>query len=563
MRCILKGNTVTVVQKDEIVNIAEEDLCKGDILLLQAGDLVPADLKLLESRGLEIDEFDLTGEIRPADKRISGEDVFVYRGSRVIRGSGKGVIIATGDQTEYGEILKQRYGQVKYTFPSLLKEKYFVLLIFLLPPFIVSLTQSSNPALICIVYLVVAVSVGVLQNNTLFNYILTSREVKKIESQNIRMQDATSLDSVKSINIVCFDKTGVLTTRDLEVKHIQFADETPDINSFASGKQIYNITKLACALCNDVVFFEKIALADSIDRALIAFAIKNGVNVKELMSKSKRIYEKPFDSEDRYMACGFELENGKTYFAKGDPEIILRMCQTYLAVSGIERKVSFDFLSTINAQTHTINQNGDVAIALAYGSTTVESSPPQYTFLCLIQLENPVKPGVSKVVKTLQDNKIRVLLLTGDRPETALKVSGEIGIETPSGYCLSGKSIAQMDLSEVARQSDYVSVFARLLPSQKGILIMLLQQRNHVVAMVGDGANDTVAIKVADIGISFVENSSPLAKRVAKILINELADLVTILQSVKRIQGRVKYLLLFRSAVLLAIFLLVYVRMLS
>ena len=563
MRCILKGNTVTVVQKDKIVSIAEEDLCKGDILLLQAGDLVPADLKLLESRGLEIDEFDLTGEIRPADKRISGEDVFVYRGSRVIRGSGKGVVIATGDQTEYGEILKQRYGQVKYTFPSLLKEKYFVLLIFLLPPFIVSLTQSSNPALICIVYLVVAVSVGVLQNNTLFNYILTPREVKKIESQNIRMQDATSLDNVKDINIICFDKTGVLTTRDLEVKHIQFADETPDIDLFASDKQIYNNTKLACALCNDVVFFEKIALADSIDRALIAFAIKNGVNVKELMSKSERIYEKPFDSEDRYMACGFELENGKTYFAKGDPEIILRMCQTYLTVSGIERKVSFDFLSTINTQTHTINQSGDVAIALAYGSTAIESSPPQYTFLCLIQLENPVKPGVPEVVKTLQDSRIRVLLLTGDRPETALKVSGEIGIENPSGYCLSGKSIAQMDLSEVARQSDYVSVFARLLPSQKGILIMLLQQRNHVVAMVGDGANDTVAIKVADIGISFIENSSPLAKRVAKILINELADLVTILQSVKRIQGRVKYLLLFRSAVLLAIFLLVYVRMLS
>ena len=104
---------MTVVQKDEIVNIAEEDLCKGDILLLQAGDLVPADLKLLESRSLEVDEFELTGEIRPADKKVDGEEVFVYRGSKVIRGNGKGIVTATGDETEYGEILKQRWGQVK------------------------------------------------------------------------------------------------------------------------------------------------------------------------------------------------------------------------------------------------------------------------------------------------------------------------------------------------------------------------------------------------------------------------------------------------------------------
>ena len=302
MRCILKGNTVTVVKKDEIVNIAEEDLCKGDILLLQAGDLVPADLRLIEARGLELDEFDLTGEIRPVDKKVDGEDVFVYRGSRVTRGNGKGVVIATGEETEYGEILKQRYGQVKQNFPSLLRGKYFALLVFLLPPFIVALSRIGNLVLVYATFLMMAILIIFIQNNELFKYIFTSSEVKKIESQNIQMQDVTAFDSIKNINIVCFDKTGVLTTRDLEVKHIHFADETPDMDSFASDKYIYSLTKIACALCNDVVFFEKIALADSIDRALIAFATKNGINVNELMLKAKRIYEKPFDSEDRYMA---------------------------------------------------------------------------------------------------------------------------------------------------------------------------------------------------------------------------------------------------------------------
>jgi Ca2+-transporting ATPase len=558
----LNDNTVTVIKTGKITNIAENDLCEGDILLLQPGDLVPADLKLLEARGLELDEFDLTGELKPVNKNVNGEEVFVYRGSRVTRGNGKGVVIATGEETEYGEILRQIYGQVKYKFPSLLKGKYFVLLVFLLPPLIVSLSRYSSLSFVCIIYLTMAVFVFLTQNNELFKYVFTSSEVKKIKSQNIQVYDETSLDCINNLNIVCFDKTGVLTTRDLEVKCVHFADEISDINSFVSDKYIYNLTKTACALCNDVVFFEKLNLADSIDRALIAFAGKNGININELMAKSKRIYEKPFDSEDRYMACGFELEEKKIYFVKGDPEVIIKMCQNYITVSGIEKKMELEFEWSINAKTYTINRGGDVTLALAYNSSLSETVPLYYTFLCLLQLENPVKPGVPDVVKTLKEGGIRPLILTGDRPETALKISGEIGIENKAGYCLSGKSMAQTNLSEVARQSDYVSVFARLLPSQKGVLIMLLQERNNVVAMVGDGANDTLALKVADVGISFVENSSPLAKRVSKILINELADLLTLIQSAKRIRWRVKYLMLFRGMILLSMFLILYMWML-
>ena len=147
----MKGNTVTVIKMGKIINISEDDLRKEDILLLQAGDLVPADLKLIEARGLKLDEFELTGEIIPVEKKVDGEDVFVYKGSRVTKGNAKGVVIATGEETEYGEIIKQRWGQVKYKFPSLIKGKYFVLLAFILPPFVVSLSRHGNLALVCII----------------------------------------------------------------------------------------------------------------------------------------------------------------------------------------------------------------------------------------------------------------------------------------------------------------------------------------------------------------------------------------------------------------------------
>jgi Ca2+-transporting ATPase len=174
-----------------------------------------------------------------------------------------------------------------------------------------------------------------------------------------------------------------------------------------------------------------------------------------------------------------------------------------------------------------------------------------------------VKPGVPEVIRNLKEKGKRTLILTGDRPETAMKIAGEIGIDNKSNYCLTGKTMAKMEFSEIARQSDHISVFARLSPSQKGILIMLLQQRNNSVAMVGDGANDTIALKVADVGISFVENSSPLAKRVSKILINDSADLLTIIQSARRLKWRVKYLMLSRIIGLISMLLVLYMLMLN
>jgi len=146
-------------------------------------------------------------------------------------------------------------------------------------------------------------------------------------------------------------------------------------------------------------------------------------------------------------------------------------------------------------------------------------------------------------------------MLTGDRAETAIRIGRVTGIETDfyGRLFLTGKDIVKMPLSEVAKQSAYVSIFARLLPSQKGILVRQLQQRNGSVAMIGDGANDTIALRAADVGISFAENGSPLAKRVSKILINDLEDLLTIIQSANRIESQVWLLWVIRTLILVSV----------
>jgi Ca2+-transporting ATPase len=374
----------------------------------------------------------------------------------------------------------------------------------------------------------------------------------------------TALEHLQNVDVMCFDKTGVLTTRHLEVKNVFPEGRTLDIDSVSTEGNTFNLIRIACALCNDVRFLEKMDQANLIDRALISFATKNGINLDETLFRYKRIYDKPFDSEARFMACGFKCSDTTTYyFAKGDPEVILRMCDSYVTISGIKKKMDYDLLSSVKTNIDSINKTGDTIIALAYSSGASDNIPLNYTFLCLLQLESPLVPGVREILGKLSEKGIRSVMLTGDRPETAGKVGEEIGITDSPNADLTGKHIERMELSEVARQSAYASVFARLLPSQKGIIIRLFQEKGHYVAMVGDGANDSIALRVADIGISFVENSSPFAKRLSKILINDLGDLLMIVQGSKRIKCRATFLSWFRTSTIIAILFGLYVWVLS
>jgi Ca2+-transporting ATPase len=538
----------------KLVNIVEDDLRQGDVVLLQAGDLVPADLRLVEATGLEVDEFELTGQIMPVIKKVNGSDAIVFKGSKVIRGTGKGYVTATGEQTEHGKISKQEWEQERgYEF-HWVNKRHFVLLLVLLPALIISLIRYHNPAMVFVLFLPLAAILILLQNTKLFKYILIAREMGRLRRHNIYFRDMTALERFSNVDVMCFDKTGVLTTRDLEVKKIFPEGRTLDIDSASIEGNTFNLIKIACALCNDVRFREKMEQANLIDRALISFATKSGINLDETLFRYKRIYEKPFDSEERYMACGFQFSDGTAhYFAKGDPEVILRMCASYVTISGVKKEMDYDLLSSVRTDIDYINKTGDTIIALAYSSDTSDSIPLNYTFLCLLQLGASLVPEVRKILRELSEKEIRSVMLTGDRPETAVKVGEEIGI-TDSLYAdLTGKHIERMALSEVAKQSAHGSVFARLLPSQKGILIRLFQQNGHYVAMVGDGANDSIALKVADIGISFVENSSPFARRLSKILINDLGDLLTLAQGSKRIKWRATLLTWFRTLMVITI----------
>jgi len=206
--------------------------------------------------------------------------------------------------------------------------------------------------------------------------------------------------------------------------------------------------------------------------------------------------------------------------------------------TGVTRKVDWDYYSNNASNIGRINQNGDTVIALAFSSELSEHPPAKLTFLCLLQLQNSIQPGAREMIRSVSNKRIRSILLTGDRAETAGRVGVECRITNNPKMCLTGRTIQNMAWTEIARQSAYCSVFARLLPSQKGALIRLFQQEGHYIAMIGDGPNDGIALKAADIGISFVKNNSPIARRISKILINELADVLTLIEGSDRLNRR-------------------------
>jgi Ca2+-transporting ATPase len=236
------------------------------------------------------------------------------------------------------------------------------------------------------------------------------------------------------------------------------------------------------------------------------------------------------------MASGFQANGEVNHFVKGDPSVILNMCHEYLTDSGEVKSLDLNFLQFMSVHIAEIAQNGGTALGIAYAMNPTDRPPGAYTFICLFYLDNSLQPRVGEIVRQVTLNAKRSMLLTGDRDETAARIAVQCGISNNENSYLSGRTIARMATLEVARQCAYCSVFSRLLPSQKGLIIRLLQQSNHLVAMVGDGPNDGIALKVADVSISFTTNSSPIARRLSKILVNELGDILKLIDASKRIK---------------------------
>ncbi len=504
--------TARVFRDHRLRRIPSSLLVPGDVVLLEEGDVVPADIRLLEGESLLVDEAILTGESIPVDKEPEPalpEDTPLYerrnvlfKGTVVVRGHGRGVVFATGKNTEFGK-LSARAGEHSPDTPltrslgSFSKRWLAVLLLLLTALFVMGVLQGRSlydVGLLVIAELVSAVPEGLPIVITLVLVV----GALSLSRKRIYIRYLPATEALGSVTYMAVDKTGTITEGRLKVREVYAVDS--------------ELLKLIAGLCNN----SDGESGDPIDRALIRWLEEEGYDWRALRDECRRVKEFPFDTRKRYMATVNECRGGKLFLIKGAFENLS------LLSNGVDDEVALkhDELAEKGLR------------VLAFGYAGVEEVPEnpedvRVSIVGLVGFIDPPKEGVRSAVETARNAGIRVLMLTGDSLKTARAVGREVGIYRDGDWAIEGRQLERYTDEELYSVLKKVSVVARAIPEDKYRIVRVLQSRGEIVAVTGDGINDVPALKVADVGIA-MGSGAQAVRDVAKIVIadNNLSVIV-------------------------------------
>ncbi len=579
-----------VVRDGREQKVPAASLVPGDIVLLTAGDKVPADLRLISASGLEIEESMLTGESIPVKKTASALTGAVqnpgearnmaFMGTSVSRGRGRGVVVRTGMATEMGQIcgLIQEAGKEETPLQRRLGQLGKILVA------------------VCLAICAVVVFIGVSRGEDLYAMFLTGVSlavaavpeglpavvtvvlavgVQRMAKKRAVIRRLPAVETLGCATVICADKTGTLTKNEMTVKKLVVGahelevtgegydpkgDFVGDVNALGSA---FNLMMEACALCNNAVLqrsgislpgfwrgflkgnkhTEWGVLGDPTEGALLVLAAKAGFWREKLEAEGEWLAEIPFDSDRKRMSVVWRGPDGKyTLYVKGAPDVVLELS------SHVHRGNSVVPLSSAGKE-EILNKNSrlaqDALRVLAFAYKTLPQIPDSLngedlerglTFLGLAGMMDPPRPSARKAVRTCRRAGIKVVMITGDHQLTAVAVAQELGIIDKEGKVLLGREIDGMSDSELEKWADKVSVYARVSPRHKLRIVRAFKKKGHVVAMTGDGVNDAPAVKEADIGIAMGVAGTDVTREASSMVLTD-DDFATIVAAVGEGRG--------------------------
>jgi calcium-translocating P-type ATPase len=507
------------------------DLVPGDIVLLEAGDKVPADLRIIDARGLGAQEAMLTGESVPVEKSVEAvardaplgdRRSMLWSGTLITQGTARGLVVATGQQTEIGRIGGLLEGVQQLTTPLVAKMDHFarwlsflILLVsglLLVYGYFVDHYEFGEMFMVVVGLAVAAIPEGLPAVMT----ITLAVGVQAMARRHAIVRRLPAIESIGSVSVICTDKTGTLTRNEMLVA----AAETPE-GVFTVGGDGYgplgaitpagDLTRLAraAAQCNDAALHQRDGLwnveGDPMEGALLAFAAKVGGD-----HTATRHDAIPFDSRHRFMAVLSETPEARIITVKGAPERILRMCR---AIDAQAWHLRADAMARQGLRVLALAEQGAsgdrIDAALLEGGLT---------FLGLVGLIDPPRPEAIAAVATCRAAGVRVKMITGDHAGTAAAIAAQIGLEHHARV-LTGADLDRLDEAQLALEVASVDVFARTSPEHKLRLVTALQANGLSVAMTGDGVNDAPALKRADAGIAMGLTGSEAAKEAADLVL--------------------------------------------
>ena len=514
--------TALIRENGRIVEIPAPDLIPGDIVCLDAGRQVPADLTLTSVTNLKIEESALTGESVPVEKDLADHSQ-AFMSTNVTYGRGEGVVTAIGMDTQVGRIARLIGNEHTETTPlqhrladlGRVLSIVSVLLCALLFAIAVLQRRDIPEMLITAISLAVAaVPEGLPAVVTLVLALSVSRMVRV----NTIVKRLPSVETLGCVSVVCSDKTGTLTQNRMTVTACWTDGHILEAARLHPERDWLFLTGLT--LCNDAVLDTDSRLGDPTELALLDLAGRFGLSRPALEQDQPRIGEIAFDSGRKMMTTLHRRDSGSISYTKGSPDEILRRCDTIL-LNGRAVPLDPPMRRTIEAALHTLSARA--LRLLAIGMRTGDRRPKEQnlTFLGVAGMMDPIRPEAVQAVRDFRKAGVRTVMITGDRPDTAFVIARELEIATKPADCLSGAQIDALPDREFARKAGRCSVFAQVSPEHKMRIVRALKASGHIVAMTGDGVNDAPSLKAADVGIAMGVTGTDVAKNAADLILTD------------------------------------------
>ncbi|HIQ49705.1 MAG TPA: calcium-translocating P-type ATPase, PMCA-type [Nanoarchaeota archaeon] len=546
----------TVLRDGEIKKIPTRNIVPGDILILEAGDKVPADAKILEAFSLKVDESILTGESIPVEK---SKGDLIFSGTTVVHGKCKALVKATGMQTKIGKIAQliqeiEEKTPLQIKIEELAKNLATIALIACVIVFLIGILKGAPIGEMLVIALALAVA-SVSEGLPLTLTLTLAFGMHKMAKHNAIVRKMLGIEALGSVTVICTDKTGTLTKNEMTVEKIFVNDKIITVTGcgyelkgefFINGKKI-NVTKQkdlimlikACVLCNNAVLKENKTIGDPTEIALLVLGEKANLSKKELEKEYKRIDEIVFTPERKLMTTVHKKGNKIVIFSKGAPEVILEKCK-YIQKNGKIFKLTKKEKEKILNLNKNFARTGLRVLGVAYKfakKIEKENYEKNLIFLGLVGMIDPPREEVKQAIEACKKAGIKVIIVTGDHPETAKAIAEKIGLNVKNGI-ITGEKLKKLSEKELENMIENIVIFARIMPEQKLKIVKILKNKGHIVAMTGDGVNDAPALKKADVGIAMGIKGTDVAKESADIILQD-DNFATIVEAIR--QGRTIY----------------------
>lgn len=573
--------TITVLRGGKEEEIPSKELVPGDVLLLEAGDKIPADARLVENHSLRCDEAPLTGESLPVGKDIQSlpEDVpvgdrrnMVFTGTTAIYGRGKATVTSTGMNTEFGKIaeevlavkaektpLEKRTEEIGKWLGIIALGICFLVAGISIVRELMGGGRVDLPFIITMVMFAIALAVAAVPEA--LAAIVTGAlaiGMHQMAKRNALVRKMPAVETLGCTTVICSDKTGTLTKGEMTIRKIFSMGKMMDITGVGyapvgefRGSGPIDVAKSSSLqmllkggiLCNDSDLHEKegkwLVKGDPTEGALVVAAAKAGMHIREIRLENPRIEEIPFSSERKRMTTIHQMEDGKRVaFMKGAPEVVIERCSHVLEDGGMKKIVD-----TEKAQILKVNEemaHGALRVlgiayrelpdGVAYSEDVVEGD---MIFLGLTGMMDPPREEAIEATIVCKQVGIRPIMITGDHKLTAVAIAKEIGIYREGDIVLIGEELDKMSDEEFEGIVDKVTVYARVSPMDKLKIVKAWKKRGEVVAMTGDGVNDAPALKHADIGVAMGITGTEVTKEAADMVLSD-DNFATIVKAIER-----------------------------